>query len=47
MVIANQKPTTDTHANYKKQSKHNTKDNHETTREEKIPTTTNPKQLIK
>ena len=35
MVTANQKSTTDTHTNEKKQSKHNTKDSHQITREEK------------
>ena len=46
--------TIDSHTNEKKQSKHNTKDNDQTTREqnkrnweEKRPTKTNPKQLTK
>ena len=53
-VTANQKSTIDTHTNKKKQHKYNTKDSHQTTRgenerkrEEKRPTKTNPKQLIK
>ena len=51
MVTENQKSTTDKHMYKKKQSKHNTKDSHQTTREqnkrreEKRPTKTNPKQL--
>ena len=50
---ANQKSTIDTQTNKRKQSKHNTKDSHRSTRgknkrsEEKRPTKTNPKQLIK
>ena len=51
MGTANQKSTVDTHTKRKKQSKHNTKDSHQTTeelnkrvREEKRPTKTNPKQ---
>ena len=32
MVTANQKSTIDMHTNKKKQSKHNTKDSHQTTR---------------
>ena len=35
MVTANQKSTIDIHTNKKKQPKHNTKDSHQTTREEK------------
>ena len=35
MVTANQKSTIDTHTNKKKQSKHNTKDSNQTTREGK------------
>ena len=48
MVTANQKSTIDTHTNKKKQSKHNTKESHQTTREvnkrrgKKRPTKTNP-----
>ena len=34
MVTANQKSTIDTYTNKKKQPKHNTKDSHQTTREE-------------
>ena len=34
MGIANQKSTIDTHANKKKQSKHNTRDSHQATKEE-------------
>ena len=34
MVTANQKSTIDMHTNKKKQSKHNTKDSPQTTREE-------------
>ena len=34
MVTANQKSTIDTHKNKKKQSKYNTKDSHQTIREE-------------
>ena len=51
MRTANQKSTVDTHTKRKKQSKHNTKDSHQTTeelnkrvREENRPTKTNPKQ---
>ena len=54
MVTTNQKSTTNKHRNTKKQSKYNTKDSHQITgeenrrrREEKRPTKTNPKQLIK
>ena len=52
MGTANQKPTIDTHTKKKKQSKHNTKDSHQITREKKRkgkkrPTKTNPKQLTK
>ena len=35
MVTTNQKSTIDTHTNKKKQSKHNTKDSHQATREQK------------
>jgi len=49
--LRNQKSTVDTHTGRKKQSKHNTKDSHQITkelnksgREEKRPTKTNPKQ---
>ena len=34
MVTENQKLKIDTHTNKKKQSKHNTNDNHQTTRQE-------------
>ena len=51
MVTANQKSTTVTHANKKKQFKHNTKEGPQTVREEnkkrrqeKRPTKTNQKQ---
>ena len=51
MRTANQKSTVDTHTKRKRQSKHNTKDSHQITkelnksgREEKRPTKTNPKQ---
>ena len=53
MVTANQKSTTHTHTSKKTQSKDNTKDSHQTLREEnkrrgeKRLTKTNPKQLIK
>ena len=56
MVTANQKSTIDTHIRKrytykKKQSKPNTKDGHQTTREQekvrKMTKKTNPKQLIK
>ena len=54
MGNANQKTTTDIHTKKKKQPKHNTKDGHQTTREEnkrewkkKNPTKTNLKQLRK
>ena len=54
MITANQKSTIDTHTNKKKQSKYNNKNCHQTTREEnkrkreeKRPTKTNSKQLIK
>ena len=54
MVIVNQKYTIDTYINKKKQYKHNTKDSHQTIREEnkrrreeKRPTKINPKQLTK
>ena len=54
MGIANTKTTLDTHTKKKKQPKYNTKDGHQTTREEnkrgkkeKRPTKTNPKQLTK
>ena len=54
MGTANPKATIDTHTKKKKQPKHNTKDGHQTTREEnkrrseeKRPTKTNPKQLRK
>ena len=54
MIVTNQKSTIDTHAKKKKESKHNTKFNHQITREEnkrgreeKRPTKTNPKQLRK
>ena len=54
MVTTNQKSTIDTGTNKKKQSKHNTKDNHQSTikenkriKEEKRTTKTNPKQLTK
>ena len=54
MGIANPKTTVDTQTNKKKQPKHNTKDGHQTTREEnkrqmeeKRPVKTNPKQLRK
>ena len=49
MGTSNQKPTTDTNTNKKKQSKYNTEDIHQTTtgenkrREEKRPTKPNPK----
>ena len=52
-VTENQKSTIDTHKNKKKQCKYNTKDSHQTTRdenkrrEEKRLTKTNPKRLIK
>ena len=52
-VTENQKSTIDTHKNKKKQCKYNNKDSHQTTRdenkrrEEKRPTKTNPKRLIK
>ena len=52
--IAIQKSTIDTHTNKKNQLKYNTKDSHQTTRgenkrrrEERRPTKTNSKQLIK
>ena len=51
IVTANQKFTIDIHTEKKKQSKHNTKDNHQITREnkrgreEKRLTKTHPKQL--
>ena len=38
MVTINKKPTIDTQTNKKNQSKHNTKDSHQTAREEKRPT---------
>ena len=53
MVTTNQKSTIDKHTDKKKQSKHDTKDSGQTTkenkrrREEKRPIKTNPKQLIK
>ena len=54
MGNANQKSTIDTLTKKKKQPKHNTKDGHQTTREEnkrgreeKRPTKTSPKQLRK
>ena len=54
MVTVNQKLTVDTHIKKKKQSKHNTEDSHQITREEnergreeKRPTKTNPRQLTK
>ena len=54
MGIANTKTTLDTHTKKKKQPKYNTKDGHQTTREEnkrgkkeKRPTKTNTKQLRK
>ena len=54
MITTNQKSTIDTHTKKKKESKHNTKISHQLTREEnkrvreeKRPTKTNPKQLMK
>ena len=54
MVTAKQKSITDMYTKKKKESKNNTKDNHQVTREEnkrkmgeKRPTKTNPKQLTK
>ena len=54
MGTANTKTTIDTHTQKKKQPKNDTKDGHQTTREEnktgwkeKRPTKTNPKQLRK
>ena len=53
MVTTNQKSTIDKHTKKKKESKHNTKDNHATTREQKTkrrgkrPIKTIPKQLAK
>ena len=54
MGNTNQKSTLDTHTWKKKQPEHNTKDGHQTTREEnkrgkeeRRPTKTNPKQLRK
>ena len=54
IVTTNQKSTIDRHAKKKKQSKHNTKDSQQITREEnkrgreeKRPTKTNPKQLTR
>ena len=54
MVTANQKSTIDIHTKKKKESKYNTKNSHQIAREknkrgrdEKSPTQTNPKQLIK
>ena len=55
MVTANQKSIMDTHTKKKKESKHNTKDSHQITREEnkrgkgkkKDLQKTNPKQLTK
>ena len=54
MGTANQKSMIDTHTKKKKQSKHNTKDRHQITREEnkrgreeKRTTKRNPKQLTK
>ena len=54
MGTANPKITIDTQTKRKKQARHNTKDGHQTTREEnkrgreeKRPTKTNPKQLRK
>ena len=52
LLITNPKSTIDKQTNKKKQSKYNTKDSYQTTREEnkgkeeKRPTKTNPKQLI-
>ena len=54
MVTTNQKSIIDTQTKKKKESEHNTKYGHQTTREEnkrgreeKTPTKTNPKQLTK
>ena len=54
MVTSSQKPIIDIHTNKKKESKHNTKENHQITengtkeeRKKKIATKTNPKQLTK
>ena len=53
MGTANRKSAIDTHTKKKKQSKHNRKDSHQITREQKRkgrkkkPTKTNPKQLTK
>ena len=54
MKTAKQKSIIDIHTNKKKESRHNTKDSHQITREEskrrkveKRPTKTNPEQLTK
>ena len=44
--MANQKSTVDTHTQKKKESKHNTKNSHQITKEG-LRTKTNPKQLTK